>query len=400
MPTDATSTVAPAAEAPATRLSDILPASTSAPSDTPDPGLPTDDVRVDASQDTSSEQQAPETAADESSIFPQDGETDFADSVYARAAEHYSKQWNARFDPNDPKDRSVLRELIQRGQRIAELQNAQPAEDAADESAETGDETAQPSAETPEQVQQFLNRTLEYAGKMVRPEVASAFAKQFISALYGPKEAEKISPEGAAKFTQTMTFGAMLVMNDLLPQVIPKLIGSYVEQNFPMLGDIHSSSLEQRAIKELSTAQKAGQPLYPGLDKLISNGTIESVYTENPELRGGQFYDVKTGHQLSPLDNKKRELQVVYAIARGKQVNPALLKQVAETSQQKGIQANRNANAGKLAAGESKGAFPPAGNYFDTLIKRASESPEARFSKAAAADDRYDTFIARRSGKA
>jgi len=402
MSTAATSAVTVVDEAPVTGLSDLISQQTpEAPADSSDSGTPAADTEAPAT-DVASPEPLHDTPdpLDESSIFPQDGETDFADSVYQRAAEHYSKQFNVTLSPTDPTHRALLKEIIERGQKIASSQAT--TDEVVDEPGESDAVEQPPAVDTPEDEQKFLDRTYEYAGKMIRPAVANVFAKNVLTALFGSDAAKDMKPEGAVRFTQALTHGWMLMANDMLPQLIPNLIKGYVGDNFPMLADMHSDTIQQRAIKDLSATKdkSTGQLRYPGLNKMLESGAIESVYAENPELRGGQFYDPKTGKPLSALDNRKRELHVVYMMARGQQVNPALLQQVAEKGKQRAQEAQRNARAGNLAAGESKGAFPAGGDYFDELLAHDSNSPRNRWAAAVKPSEAFNLAQQRRAGRA
>lgn len=376
MPENATS-VATAEESGASRLDSIL--SSDLHSSSPDSGQPAEAQAAEPT-DANQEQAAADVEFDESSILPLEQETDFADEDYARAAKHYSKQFKMQFNLQDAGQRSILRELMSRGRTIANMRSTQSTEEAdgaqGEEIADSAEE--QPQLETPEAVAKFLDATEAYAGKMVRPEVAQRVAKNFISAVFGPDQAAKISPEGASRFTQSMYSMGLLMLNDALPQIIPQLVESRVNEMFPMLSEMHSANLETSAIKQLAKLSdaKSGQARYPGIEKLIADGTFEAVYNENPELRGGQFFDVNTGRPLSPLDNKKRELHVVYQMARGRSVNPALLQQVADTAASKATNRARTAGSTRLAAGESKGAFqqPDAAQDFLQNLVRGDDA--------------------------
>ena len=338
---------------------------------------------------------APETeeAFDESTLYG-DVQTDFSEAAYEKAAAHWSKQFGKSLDLSDPIHRGMLKEIMTRGRDFNALKqqaDEQPAdEEPADESpAEPA--TEQPQAITPEQVKQFVEGVNKFAETMIRPEVTIPWVEQHLEQLIGSKAASALPQEAKVAFAKNAIAGQLMILNDVLPQilksVIPNMFKEQLGSDYPLLGDMHSSQMEQRAFSDLADEKNAaGKPQFADIQKMKENGVLDAVFKDFPWLKDGEFKDAK-GKPLSALENKKYILRNAHRIAvlvqRGKDVSPEVLSQIAQKGKEQAVRAQNVAAASKLAAGESKGAFVQKPNdLLSEMTKWQEGTPEYKVGKA------------------
>lgn len=361
-------------------------------SEQPDSGMPAETTAPETTADQPIETAAePEEAFDESSLYS-DVQTDFSEDAYQKAATHWSKQWGKQIDPSDPFNRSILRELMSRGQKISELQSVPADDEPADEPATTDapPETKEPQAPTPEVIQKFVDGVNKYAESMIRDEVTIPQVKNLIANLFGEKVAASLDPKQTRAVAQNFIANQLMILNDVLPQilekVIPTMAGKYLGDQYPLLSDMHTSQMESRAFSDLAGEKdKAGRPLYGDLQKMKETGALEKVFEANPWLKDGSFKDAKKGTPLSTLDNRKYILRIAHDIAKGRAVSPEVLSQIALKGKEQAARAGDVTAASKLAAGESKGAFAQKPNDLLTQMQGFQDgSAETKVAKATA----------------
>jgi len=324
---------------------------------------------------------------EESDLFPQEGETDYSDAVYARFADHLKRTKGFEFDLKNPKDRFALKEIIDRGNALRQQREAQAAteeEEAERETEEAKPQQAQPQQQSQvsaEQVQQLLQIADQTAQAMLRPEVADAFTEETMKAwkIEDPKQR-------AVAWTKAMTKFGLLLVNDALQNLfVPKL--PEVLNADPVMARVYASAIREEALDRVQamTEKQTGKPLYSDLEELINSGAIEKAKRENPDIQSAQYQDARTGKPLGPIENQMRRIVLLAKLARGERVNPELMKQAVQKGKQQVKKAQAVAAASKLAPGESKGAFQtqtPEDRMKDGLFGGGSSEWEKEFDKA------------------
>jgi len=72
------------------------------------------DPGEESEEETETEEGAEDEGDEESELTFDENDRDYSDAAYEKAAKVYSKNLKVQFDPKDPKDRAVLREMMQR----------------------------------------------------------------------------------------------------------------------------------------------------------------------------------------------------------------------------------------------------------------------------------------------
>jgi len=330
--------------------------------------------------DTESEEEAgpDEGAEGEAEDFAvSEADRDFSSAAYARAAAHYEKNYGIKLDPGDEAHRRLLRELIDRGQRIRELQAER---EAPEEKPVEQPQAAAPAVLTPEQrvaaARQRLSEAREYAKGAVVPEVAMEFAKDFVDALWYGREGDKkvsaqIKQEQATALTQVFTtFGAMLVA-DAVPSImasVPQAVSSD-----PVMSRVRDMAVREQAIDELMAEEVNGRPAYPNLERLIESGTIKRLMN-SAELKEAVF--VK-----DPYKNLLARVRFAYKLASNQPVDPAALGKAAARGRAAERERQQRVAAGRTPPGSSAGSSAPssANNFMNRLLSMGNGS---KFSRA------------------
>lgn len=299
-------------------------------------------------------------------------ETDFAESAYAKAAEHYFNRTGKRLDPNDKGDRWLLHELMDRGQKIKELQSRQT-EEADKETKEQPTETqVAQNTKTPQELMQArLAGAKQYAKESVVPEVAMDFAKAFVDSLWPGKDV-KVSQEQANALTQTFTaFGAMLV-GDAIPSIL-SATPAEIARAYPMLSRVHSMAEREAAVEELTgaTDKATGAALYPGIDKLIENGTIKRIV--DTELKDAVF------NSKDPFKNMVAKMTTAYKMASRQGVDPKVVQKAVERGRQQAKDRAARVGAGRVPPGSSRSASAGAGK--GSFVQSLVENSGSKFSR-------------------
>jgi hypothetical protein len=295
-------------------------------------------------------------------------ETDYAESAYAKAAAHYSKTFGKPLDPNDQGDRALLRELMDRGQKIKEL-SAQPREDDhKDEQAAVTQQASQPTKTPQELMQARLAGAKQYAKESVVPEVAMDFAQSFVDAMW-PGKNVKVGQEQAVALTQAFTaFGAMLV-GDAIPSILsatPKAVADA----YPRFTNLIESADKEAAVQELAEATgKDGSLSYPGIDKMIDNGTIKRIM--DAELKDAVF-------NKDPYKNFVAKAQTAYRMARGQNVDTNVVQNAFQRGAKQAKERAARVGAGRVSPGSSRTAS--AGSGKDNFVQSLVSNGGSKFS--------------------
>ena len=328
-----------------------------------------------ASEEEGAEGSEEESGETEFELTEQD--SDFSDNAYTRAAEHYSKQFGKTLDPNDKADRAILRELIQRGQRIKALQSEEAPEEETEE-AEAGDKgkteevkPAQPVKLTVEQIKERVQQARKYAGDSLVPEVSLDFAQSFVKALWGDK-APQLKQEQADEITKAFsTFGSLLIA-DAIPHILGA-VPTAVMNGVPMMRNVVDMASREAAVDEvLGITNKGGQPAYPEFEKLVESGAIRKAM-QGPELKDAVF-------SRDPQKNLVAKLKIAYKLAKGQGVDVEALEKASKAGRASEQERARRVAAGRTPPGSSRGgaAGPATASNFIGRLVSGSGSKFAR----------------------
>lgn len=298
-----------------------------------------------------------------------DLETDFAESAYKRAAEHYSKQFGKTLDPNDQGDRALLRELMERGRKISELQSREETEEEPEETTGTETETEKaPVFKTQEEYfQHQIKGAVEYAKTNVNPVVLKEAVLPMMGAMmkffWGDKAKDIIAskrPEDVMELAQAMDAVMTLKGQEIAGGILAN-VGKQVETQYPFF-----SKSQDLAEKEEAIDQILGDPAYTGFDKLVDNGAINRALA-SPDLKDAVF-------SKDPFKNRVAKLKMAFKLARNERVDPKML---AEASR-RGREAERTRSA-KVAAGRTPpgssnrgAAAGTSGKFISSLVQNGS----------------------------
>jgi hypothetical protein len=297
-----------------------------------------------------------------------DLETDFAESAYKRAAEHYSKQFGKELDPNDQADRALLRELMERGRKISELQAGQETE----EEEETEETTEAPATETaPKTPEEVITAQLEsarnYAKTNINPIILAKAFTPMIHAMakvfWGDKAKsfiESTKPEALMELAQemdtVMTLKGMEIANGILPNV-----GKAVESAYPFF-----SKSQDLAEKEAAVDEILGDKAYAGFDKLVDSGAINRALA-SPELKDAVFHK-------DPFKNRVAKLKFAFRLARNERVDPKMLAEASKRGREAERTRSVRVAAGRTPPGSSNRGTAPAGTgkFISQLVQNGS----------------------------
>lgn len=323
-----------------------------------------------AAEETPAEE-AETTDEEESALTIDDGDRDYSDALYKRAAAYYSKKYGMELDPANASHRAMLRD------RLEELDKAnQPA--ATPEKEALPDEPGKPAEEpaaaeaplTEEQIVQRYDNVSQWAESQVVPAVADKLAttllNTIVKGLWPDRDKDapalKPSPETSAALTKVLMGGVAMAVGNLLP-VIMKGVPDAVNQAYPQLGTMHDLRIDEAAFEMVGEEKgPKGTPAHPLLQELVDSGAL---------ARALKAYDGKT-FDRDPVKNRAEKIRMAYLKASGERANPAALATAARKGAQVTEKANQRAAAGRMTPGGSKGTFaqprPDAGrNLMDAL---------------------------------
>ena len=320
----------------------------------------TQDDTTDADADATSDDDGADADAagdDETELSFDNLENDFAESEYQRAAAHLAKK-GLQVDLNNPGHRAHLKDWLERGQDAtrarAELKAA----------AEASKTESEPEAQVEpakvktreEQYQETLTGARAYSKESFNPQVAKdvmlpvavAFAKFF----WGDKAAgfklEERSVEDLREFTEALDTAMSIKLADYTPALL-QAIPQAVTSAFPHLPQAQEMAMKETITTELVTAvDDKGRSQYPGIDKLIENGTIKRI--REGELKDAVF-------SKDPVKNFAAKCRVAYRMAMGQNPNPELVSKAIQRGKNIQKERQRQVGAGKLPPGSSRRGF-------------------------------------------
>lgn len=317
----------------------------------------------------SSEEEPGEEETGEEDFDVTDLETDFAESAYAKAAEHYSKQFGKELDPNDQGDRALLRELMERGQRIKELQSKETEEAEPEESTEEAPETEKaPTFKTPEEyITAQIESARTYAKTNVNPLVLKEAIAPMIYAMakvfWGEKAKSFIDstkPEALMELAQAMDTVMTLKGQEIAGGILPN-VGKAVESAYPFF-----SKSQDLAEKEAAVDEILGDPAYKGFDTLVDSGAINRALA-SADLKDAVF-------AKDPFKNRVAKLKMAFKLARNERVDPKMLAEASKRGREAERTRQTKVSAGRTPPGSSSRGTAGAarGNFIQSLVQNGS----------------------------
>jgi|SRR6516162_163684 hypothetical protein len=320
-------------------------------------------------------EQATGDEAEESEFTLTEQDSDYSPEAYQRAAEHYSRRAGRTLDPNEPGDRFLLRELMQRGEKISSMQREEAeAEEATAEEAEPAVEDtarqAQPPAKpTIEQVRAMVAGAKNYAKGNIVPEVALDFGNELRNAMveliWGDKEAKNLPPvaqERANRVAEVLSTYAVMQIADAIPSIL-QATPSAVIQNHPGFARMAEEAQKGMAADEVLEAKDTkGNLMYPDFERLAQSGTIKKLV--NTELREAVF-------SKDPHKNLVAKYKFAYRLAKNQPVDVSALTKASERGRTQEQERQRRVAAGKLPPGNSNrtGTSTSGSDFMNSLIK-------------------------------
>lgn len=321
--------------------------------------------------------EAAEEESEELSITESDRE--FSDDFYARAAAKFSKNLKVQYDPNDPKDRATLRELVSRGEDFKALKAAQTQAD--DEKAKGEEKQPEQVAErrthTPQEIQANIKNVQEFVKPRVVPEVALHVANRFVKALW-PNEKAEIPQEQAMEITAALMEFGVFALQDMQPMIQQQTLAEL--QAHPVYGRMASSAVNEGALEALDTQKDAsGNPKYPDLVAMAERGEIAKAFQANPWIKESNF------GERDPIKAQAKRIETAYKLARGEKINPAAMSRAVATGKKSVVDASKRAAAARVAPGKSKGELAGGQSAGEKLVSELTSNSGGAFSRAIAA---------------
>lgn len=271
--------------------------------------------------------------------LPSDQDKVFSDEVLLKYAARYQKdeQWLS-----DPLNRQLLVDKLNSDIFLKQQQEQQEFDVPEIESEPTRLEPQK----TPT-LQEHLAQLEQWATQNTDPQVAQAFADNFMKA-FGVNEAAK--PEVAQALTRTMsTFGMNLIQTALPQMLVPML-----ESVLPGIGGMYYQSARATSWDAIrnSSPQFADLPAYGTKDFVQLCQKLDKEYPALTEM--GYALERANGGQLhGPAADKF--YSTLAKLATKQAIDPTLLQKAAEAGARNARRAEVKRSAGNLGAGKSNG---------------------------------------------
>jgi hypothetical protein len=296
-----------------------------------------------------------EESTEESEFGITDADRDYSDEAYQRAAAHYAKVTGVELDPNT--HRKILRELMDRGQKIKELQEAaeKPAEAKAEEGAdkpaeEAAAEGAKPAERKQITPQELLTQARAYAKEGIVPELAMDFAKGLVSALWpgNTKAVDAVTQEQATALMEWGRTWISVQIADALPSImgaVPQVMG-----NDPVYSRVRDMATREQVVEEIeATVGPDKKPLYPDFEQLTESGAIKRVMN-SPDFKAMRLHK-------DPVKNLVAKTKLAIASARGEAGSVAAVEKAVAKGREVERKSNAAQGAARVSPGSSKGGF-------------------------------------------
>jgi hypothetical protein len=338
-----------------------------------------DEATGEASEDDAESEDAEEESGDEE--FGGDLETDFSDATYAKAAAHWDKR-GVKLDPNDEGHRAMLKDWIERGQKIAELQSAQ-AEPGESEEESTTEQAAAPKAQparTPEeQLQDRITGVRTYAKETYNPvvakEIVMPMAQAFVNLFWGKDKGAKVlegrTDADIAEFTQAISAAMTLQIADALPQIVGATPAAVIDR-YPGLKTVLENQEKEELFGTMEDAVDGqGNLLYPGIGKLVENGAINR---ELAKLRDSTFSKDQKKDRL-------KKLEIAFQLAAGHRVDPNIVSKAVQRGRASERERQTRVAAGRTSPGNSSRGNSTTRSTLLTQLVGGGESRSAQLFK-------------------
>lgn len=344
------------------------------------------ETEADDAEATEGDETDEEEAGDDD--FPEENlETDYSETTYANAARHWQKR-GVDLDPNKPEHRALLKEFLDRGQKIRELSTRQEEAPEEEEAAETA-EAAAAETKTPEQwMSETWESSKKYAEETFNPQMSrdaivpllAAMANVFWPGKGHDKallEAGRISDNDVKAISLAIRPAIAMELAMSLPSIfqgVPQAVSSA----YPYIGDMHTMAMKERVVDELIGATtEDGQPRYPGLDTLIESDKIREI------MNGPEFKDEK-GKELvfnrDPYKNLVHRVKMAYRIASSGRASSQQLERATRRGKEAEQARQRRVAAGRTPPGRSGAGTVPGGTEGGLKGRILGESG-SRFSR-------------------
>jgi len=335
------------------------------------------DPGEESEEETETEEGAEDEGDEESELTFDENDRDYSDAAYEKAAKVYSKNLKVQFDPKDPKDRAVLREMMQRKEAFERMKAQETSATEEDEGTEEVAKPTQTEAPTAEQIADYLARNAAVAEKRVVPQVAMHVATKFVNAMW-PGKNVKVTQEQANGITSFFQEMFQLAMDDAAPTVF-QMVNQGLRSD-PVYGRVGTIAVRENAFELLdSQKNEQGQPRYPDLERMATSGMLKRVMAKNAWIS-----QIKAGDGRDEVKNYAAQIDAAYKIAKGEQVNPAVVKKAVQTGRKLATDNAKRVAAGRVASGKTKGGFSTGPSDAEKAVNDLVSEGGSRFADAVA----------------
>lgn len=315
-------------------------------------------------------QQAAETEPQEdetSDWLPSEQEKVFPEEVLERyAAKRYPELWEKA--KQDPLIRQLLHDKLNTDIHLQTQQSRQEFEQPEETEEEARPEPTQPQLT----FEQHLQHVQRIADQVTDPQMATAFASQFLNA-FGVKEAP--TPEVAQQLTRTMTTFGLNLMNTVLPRMLTapmeggkSFLQSLIEQQYEGFGETHEQTTYERAWQKAISSDPKFQSLPGFRDKGSDELRIKAAekYAGSVEDFEAIQFKGKDGKALSPYQNAVKKYSVLARIMAGEKVAPAEAAKFIEAGKKAQQRISASRSAGSVSSGKSNQQISSSSGNFQT----------------------------------
>lgn len=286
--------------------------------------------------------------------LPEEQEKVFPDEVLLRYAQRYGRDENWL---SDPLNRQLIVDKINTDIYLRERQNQ--------EEFEPEQEQIQQERLTPQPipVPQWLNNATQFvrANQLNHPEVAQAFAKNFMAA-FGVNDMPK--DVNAEALAETFSVFGMNLINSLIPMWLQapspedgqNMFQYFVGQHYPNLSRVDDYAGYENVWEQMRQTDPRYLQLPDFGSKEFRNQTRELAknFAGSPEQFERMVFTDQHGRPLPKAQNAQYKYQMLANMMLGQKPDPAMMKKAVATGQKLARQSQVRKQAGNLGAGQSK----------------------------------------------
>lgn len=312
-------------------------------------------------------EQAEEQVEEEADYLPTEQEKVFPDEVLAK----YAQRYGIDFAKADPQTRQLVIDKINSDIYVRQLR--EQAEQEPEQVIEEPESEPEPTPQPQITREQYFTSLRQAVAQKTDPQVAKELFIGFNKAFGVPDDQTQAlltqNPNAAMDFTQTLSWGALNLINTFLPDILGANIQSYVEQAYPEFGQMYSRA--QAANTWDSVRNQLGNaelPAYGTKEFASAARQIGADIAGSPERFEKMVFADAHGKPLSPAQNlAEKHRMIAERMANGGQekVTPALVAQAVQTGQKLAQRAQVKKSAGNLSSGKSKGQIAQQTNDDD-----------------------------------